>query len=106
MANSYDLSKLSMESCQILIKEFKENPVGHHSPSLQKLLNVLRGAPMEDKYCLLVNEPNQEWTLAKTTGKPGEPIKTSKRRFKSLNAAEWFVFRERWKLITGETLPN
>ena len=37
-----------------LIEEFKKNPIGHHSAELQVLLNKMRGAPMADKYCLVV----------------------------------------------------
>lgn len=87
-----------------LIEEFRANPIGHHSPALQKLLNRMRGAPMADKYCLLVVEPNREWQLAKTTGKRGAPVKPLARRFTSMAEAEWYVFRQRWKALTGETL--
>ena len=89
---------------QRLIEEFKRNPIGHHSPELQRLLNRMRGTPMEDKYCLVVVEPNREWQLAKTTGKPGEPVKTVNKRFSSMVDAEWYVFRQRWKAMTGKTL--
>ena len=46
MANSFDISNLCSSKFADLIQEFKENPVGHHSPQLQRLLNVMRGAPM------------------------------------------------------------
>ena len=88
-----------------LIEEFKGNPIGHHSPDLQRLLNKMRGAPMQDKYCLLVVKPNREWQLGKTTGKAGEPVKKLSHRFTSMADAEWWVFRQRWKAMTGETLP-
>ncbi|MGR8918270.1 MAG: hypothetical protein ACU85V_01535 [Gammaproteobacteria bacterium] len=87
-----------------LIEEFRANPIGHHSPDLQRLLNRLRGAPMADKYCLVVVEPNREWQLAKTSGEPGKPVKLLSRRFTDHKEAEWFVFRQRWKALTGETL--
>lgn len=87
-----------------LIEEFKQNPIGHHSPDLQRLLNRMRGAPMADKYCLVVIKPNREWQLARTTGKAGEPVKLLSRRFTSQAEAEWYVFRQRWKALTGETL--
>ena len=87
-----------------LVEEFRRNPIGHHSPALQRLLNRLRGTPMADKYCLVVVSPNREWQLAKTSGVPGEPVKLLRRRFTDQAAAEWFVFRERWKDLTGETL--
>jgi hypothetical protein len=87
-----------------LIEEFKHNPIGHHSPDLQRLLTRMRGAPMADKYCLVVIKPNREWQLARTTGKAGEPVKLLKQRFTSQAEAEWYVFRQRWKALTGETL--
>lgn len=87
-----------------LIEEFKHNPIGHHSPALQRLLNRLRGAPMADKFCLVVVKPNREWQLAKTSGVRGQPIKTLARRFTSMAEAEWYVFRLRWKALTGESL--
>lgn len=87
-----------------LVEEFRQNPIGHHSPDLQRLLNRMRGAPMKDKYCLLVVKPNEEWQLARTTGVPGEPVKPLRQRFSSMAEAEWYVFRKRWKALTGETL--
>lgn len=64
----------------------------------------MRGAPMENKYCLVVLKPNREWQLAKTTGVRGAPLKLLNHRFKSMAEAEWYVFRQRWKALTGETL--
>ncbi|MEQ8234845.1 MAG: hypothetical protein RLW61_24090 [Gammaproteobacteria bacterium] len=87
-----------------LIEEFRRNPIGHHSPDLQRLLNRMRGTPMADKFCLVVVEPNREWQLAKTTGKRGEAVKLLKQRFASQEEAEWYVFRQRWKALTGESL--
>lgn len=87
-----------------LIEEFRKKPIGHHSPDLQRLLNRMRGAPMEDKYCLVVTKPGREWQLAKTTGKPGKPLKMLSKRFSTMEEAEWYVFRQRWKALTGETI--
>ena len=87
-----------------LIDEFKLNPIGHHSPDLQRLLTRLRGAAMPDKFCLVVIKANREWQLAKTPGVPGKPIKLLDQRFTSMADAEWYVFRQRWKALTGESL--
>ena len=106
MANSFDISNLCSSKFADLIEEFKENPVGHHSPQLQRLLNVLRGAPMGKKHCLIISESNKEWILAKTSGRPGEPVKPTNQRFQNLAEAEWYVFRERWKGLTGEKLAK
>lgn len=89
---------------RLLIEEFKQNPIGHHSPDLQRLLNRLRGAPMADKHCLVVVDPNRQWRLAKTTGIRGEPVKLLPQRFTNLVDAEWHVFKLRWQALTGETL--
>jgi N,N-dimethylformamidase len=89
-----------------LIEEFRRNPIGHHSPDLQRLLNRMRGAPMADKYCVVVVKPNREWQLAKTTGVRGKPLKMLDKRFKKRGDAEWYVFRQRWKALTGETLRD
>ena len=106
MASSYDISDLCSTKFAGLIEEFKENPVGHHSPQLQRLLNVMRGAPMGKKHCLIVSESNKEWILAKTSGRAGEPVKPTNLRFQNLADAEWYVFRERWKSLTGERLTK
>ncbi|MBT6442183.1 MAG: ABC transporter permease [Alphaproteobacteria bacterium] len=87
-----------------LIEEFRKNPIGHHSPDLQRLLNRLRSGPMADKYCLVVIKPSREWQLAKTSGVPGKPLKMLSQRFTRMDDAEWYVFRQRWKALTGETL--
>jgi hypothetical protein len=89
---------------RLLIEEFKLNPIRHHSADLQRLLNRLRGAPMADKHCLIVVDPNREWQLARTTGIRGKPVKLLKQRFTNLVDAEWHVFKLRWKDLTGETL--
>ena len=89
-----------------LIEEFRHNPIGHHSPELQQLLNKLRGAPMQDKFCLVVTKPNREWQLAQTTGVAGKPLKILKQKFTSLEDAEWYVFKKRWKAMTGESLRD
>jgi hypothetical protein len=89
-----------------LIEEFKRNPIGHHSPGLQRLLNQMRGSPMAGKYCVFETKPNREWQLAKTSGVPGKASKMIEKRFTRRADAEWYVFRQRWKAMTGETLPN
>jgi len=106
MAGTRDLTEFYRPTPddQRLIAEFRENPIGHHSPDLQRLLNRMRGAPMTDKYCLLILEQNREWQLAKTSGVRGRPPKRLNQRFSKIEDAEWYVFRKRWKALTGETL--
>ena len=89
---------------QLLIDEFRETPIGHHSPALQQLLNRMRGAPMVEKFCLVSVKANREWQLAKTSGVPGKPLKLLDKYFSSMHEAEWYVFRQRWKALTGESI--
>ena len=86
------------------IEEFRKTPIGHHSPELQVILNELRGQPMEDKFCLVCTKPNREWQLARTSGVRGKPVKMLSKKFTSLEDAEWYVFKQRWKQLRGETI--
>ena len=60
---SFDISDYGTKFAD-LIEEFKENPVGHHSPQLQRLLNVMCGKLMGKKHCQSLRI-NKEWILAK-----------------------------------------
>tara|TARA_E500000331_G_scaffold3703_1_gene3687 strand:- start:2397 stop:2723 length:327 start_codon:yes stop_codon:yes gene_type:complete len=95
---------ISSSNDRELIAEFKRNPIGHHSPELQRLLNKFRGIPMKDKFCLLVIKPNRLWQLAKTSGVAGKQVVKLPKTFSSQSDAEWYIFRKRWKSLTGETL--
>ena len=88
-----------------LAEEFMRNPIGHHSPELQRLLLLFRGQPLADKYVLVCTKPFQEWTLGQLTGVRGKPVKLHKDKvFSSIEDAEREVFRLRWKKFTGYSL--
>ena len=88
-----------------LVDEFRRQPIGHHSPNLQRVLNTLRGGSLGGKYVLVCTKPFREWTLARHPGERGRPIEfLREQRFTSLEEAEWAVFRLRWKAHTGEDL--
>lgn len=89
-----------------VVEEFRRNPIGRHSPQLQRVLNLFRGAPMEGKYVLITRIPHKEWVLGQMTGKRGEPIRMTNQVFHNIEEAEWYVFRQRWKLHTGEDLEE
>lgn len=86
-----------------LAEEFRNNPNGHHSKDLQRLLHVFRGADIEGKYVVLCNKPFKEWELGQTTG-IGKPMKRLGVKYTNLKDAEWDVFKRRWKQHTGEKL--
>jgi hypothetical protein len=88
------------------IEEFKNNPIGHHSPGLQRILTLFRGEPMTGKYVLVCTEPHKEWMLGQLTGVRGERLRMTNQVFTSIDEAEWFVFKQRWAKYVNETLPD
>ena len=101
MLTVYKVSK----NDQPVVDEFQRKPIGHHSPALQRVLNVFRGEPTEDKYVLICTKPHREWVLGQLTGERGRPVKVLKGQvFKRLEDAEQEVFRRRWKKYTGSDL--
>ena len=87
------------------VDAFRQNPMGPHSPNLQRVLNTLRGGPLRGKYVLVCTRPHREWVLARHPGARGEPIELLPvHTFTSKEEAEWAVFRLRWREHTGEEL--
>ena len=89
-----------------VVDEFMENPIGHHSPDLQRVLNTLRGADVKGKHCLVCTKPGREWQLAQLSGVRGKPVKMLDKTFDNVEDAERYVFRLRWKQHTGKALPK
>ena len=90
-----------------LAAEFMARPIGPHSPELQHLLWLLRGAPPAGKHVLVCVEPYRKWMLAQMDGRPGKPLKLHRKQvFRSLDDAERAIFRLRWKHYTGHSLPE
>ena len=85
--------------------EFKAQPLGYHSPGLQRVLNALRGGPKAGKYVLVVREPFARWALGRLPAERGEPVEIlADQEFTDLADAEWAVFKLRWKAHTGQDL--
>lgn len=85
--------------------EFLANPVGYHSPGLQRVLNVLRGSGPAGKYVLIVREPYRRWGLGRLAGKRGAALEVIEGvEFTDLDEAERDIFRRRWKDATGSDL--
>jgi hypothetical protein len=90
---------------RLSIDEFRQRPIGPHSPNLQRILNRMRGAPNAGKYCLICTRPFAEWQLARMSGRRGvPPTPIPGEIFTDLAAAEWAVFRRRWRELTGEDI--
>lgn len=97
--------KIDPDKDREYVDEFRQNPIGHHSPNLQRILNTLRGGPLKGKYVLVCTKPFQEWTLARHSGERGKPIELMpEHTYSSREDAEWAIFRMRWKAHTGGDL--
>ena len=84
----YTVYKVS-ERDQNIVEEFRQNPIGHHSPALQRVLNVLRGEPTAGKYVLICTKPHKEWVLGQLPENKGKPVTILKDQvFTSLEEAE------------------
>ena len=90
-----------------LAREFRARPLGPHGPALQRVLNRMRGLPLAGKHFLIFDPADGRYALAQLTGRPGEPvIRHAEPVFETIEAAEWYVFCERWRLLTGQRLPD
>ena len=87
-----------------LALEFKARPFGRHSAELQRVLNLFRSAPLARNWCLVCLKPHAEWTLARFGDSARDPVEILGPVFTSLAAAEWHVFKLRWKQHGGGEL--
>jgi len=80
-----------------LVRAFRADPIGRHSPELRSLLSWLRSGAMMDKYCLLIVEPHRAWAIGRFSGVRGAPPTAADNRvFHTVEDAEWAVFKLRW----------
>src|SRR5215475_10624232 len=91
----------------VYAEEFRQRPIGHHSPGLQRVLSLFRGAEPTDRYVIFCTTPYSEWILAQVAGVQGAPIRFLRDKvFHSLEEAEWEVFKLRWQRHTGRDLER
>ncbi len=89
-------------------EEFRRQPIGNHSPGLQKVLNIMRNMyEVKGAYCLVATKPFREWVLARRTGVRDDPLEIlDDQVFHNLDEAEWHVFKLRWKAHVDEDLDE
>ena len=88
-----------------LARAFKRTPYGLHGPELQALLNAMRCGPHRGRYAIYCNKPGAQWTLVQLSGERGKPVTFHDDVvFDTFEAAEWHVFKLRWKTMTGHDL--
>ena len=88
------------------IEEFRSNPIApHHSPGLQRLLNVMRLHRGGDQYILIARREFRDYVIGRMPPLRDDPIVIEDdMAFASREAAEWELFRRRWREHTGETI--
>lgn len=90
-----------------LAGEFRRNPFGQHSPDLRCVLNFMRAGPTAGKHFLVTVRPQQEWMLGQMSeSEPVVPLTFPEIRFRTLEEAEWYVFKIRWQRIFGTMLSD
>lgn len=97
--------KIDPEIDRHYIEEFRQKPIGAHSPGLQRLLNTMRHDPSGKQIVLVCKRPFEEWVLGLMPVDRREPIAIEDGPiFTDIEEAEWEVFRRRWRLLTGESI--
>lgn len=89
-----------------LAAEFRRDPYGRHSGDLQRILNLFRTGPFAGKYVLI--RESRSWPLKLRLACFGTtahaPLSFTGDEFSSYAAAEWTVFKLRWRDHTGHDL--
>ncbi len=97
--------KIDPDRDRIHVEEFRRQPIGPHSPGLQRLLNALRHDPSGWQVILVCRRPFAEWVLGSMPPDRAQPLRIeSAPVFASREEAEWEVFRRRWRAETGEDI--
>ena len=88
-----------------LVKEFKAHIRGPYSEELRRVLHRMRTMPLKGRHVLVVRVPFREWVVGRLSGERGKPVAIDESQvFRSLDEAEWAVFKLRWQELTGRAL--
>ena len=90
------------------VEEFRINPIGHHSPNLQRILNIMRFDRSGSQTILVTRVPFKEWVLGVMPPNRSDPVLVAEDAevFHTREEAEWAVFCARWELHTGEKITS
>jgi hypothetical protein len=107
----YDVAKDWVDAFPIsdpdgsIVAEFRANPIGHHSPALQRVLLKMRIDPRSPRYVLFCRTPHKEWLVGRMGKVLGDPVELDESKvYNSIEEAEQAVFNLRWKILTGHDL--
>ena len=96
-----DLDPNDLAPCE----EYLENPFGPHSPSLQRLLIIMRADSVDDPH-VIVEAEDGGFGLGTVSDRRGVPVCVYEGvHFDSYADASRAMFKLRWELLTGRSLP-
>jgi len=88
-------------------REFLAQPIGYHSPGLQRVLNRMRGVDWDFKYVLVIEERYSKWRLGKLPKARGSKVEmVDNVIYTDLLEAERDIFKRRWKDLTGQDVET
>lgn len=98
--------KITAEADRKYVEEFRRNPISpEHSPGLQRMLHVMRLYRGGDQYILIARREFHDYVIGRMPALRDEPIVIEDDTvFASREAAEWELFRRRWREHTGEII--
>lgn len=86
-------------------EEFFRDPLGPHRPELQRLLTIMRADTVEDSR-VVVEAGNGVFGLGTVSDHRGDLVQVFDGvRFESCADAMRAMFKLRWEMLTGQTLP-
>lgn len=102
----HEMSRYQIDAADLpFAAEFLAEPIGYHSPGLQRVLNRMRGADWAYKYVLVIERRHSLWRLGRMPLKRGAKIEiVDGVTYTDLLDAERDIFKRRWKDLTGEDL--
>lgn len=90
-----------------VVEEFRQNPIGCHSPSLMRVLNTLRFDPSGNQTILVATKIFEKWILGMMPPDRSDPIVLFEDEvFNCREDAEWAVFCKRWEAHTGQRINS
>ena len=87
------------------IEEFRNTPIGYHSPGLQRVLNIMRLDRGGVQAVLVCRKRFAEYVIGHMPPDRSQPIRLEEAPvFATREEAEWELFRRRWHDHTGEII--
>ena len=97
--------KINADQDRGYIEEFRQLPIGAHSPGLQRVLNIMRMDVGGMQYVLVCRKPFAEFVIGHMPPDRNDPIEIEDGPvFTTREEAEWELFCRRWRQHTGESI--